>query len=215
MLILKGVSQGFQDGPTFRWLFENLTFEFQKLESVVLWGPSGSGKTTLLNLLAGLQRPLNGSIVFNQNSPFDITEANEKELLLYRRHRIGYIYQFFNLIPTLTVLENVELPLELTSQLNLLPFVRETLCEFGLENKLDSFPGTLSGGEQQRVAVARALAHQPDIVLADEPTGNLDQKNAEMVVESLFSKVQAIGATLVIASHNPMVKDRAHQVLNL
>lgn len=215
MLHLQNVSHGFQDGVNFRWLFEKLSFDFREGESVNLWGPSGSGKTTLLNILAGLQRPTQGRITFEMDPGLELATATETELLSYRRHRIGFIYQFFNLIPTLTVLENVELPLELTAQNSRRNAARELLAEFQLSNHLDAFPETLSGGEQQRVAVARALVHQPAIVLADEPTGNLDHENARIVVDYLFTISKQFGSTLVLASHDSMIRERADHVLTL
>lgn len=215
MLSLRNVSHGFQDGSNFRWLFENLSFEFRRGEAVNLWGPSGSGKTTLLNILAGLQRPTEGTVVCATEPQLDLTAASEQDLLRYRRHKIGFIYQFFNLIPTLTVLENVELPLELTAQNDRKTEAKELLKEFNLSGRLDAFPDTLSGGEQQRVAVVRALIHRPAVVLADEPTGNLDHENAQIVVDRLFTLSKQIGSTLVLASHDLMIRDQADHVLKL
>ena len=215
MLSLRNVSHGFQDGSNFRWLFENLSFEFQSGESVNLWGPSGSGKTTLLNILAGLQRPAEGTVICEAESSLDLAAASEQDLLRYRRHKIGFIYQFFNLIPTLTVLENVELPLELTAQNELKSEARRMLEDFNLGGRLDAFPETLSGGEQQRVAVVRALVHRPAVVLADEPTGNLDHENAQIVVDRLFTLSKHIGSTLVLASHDLKIREQADHVLTL
>ena len=215
MLKIDRVSHGFQDGSSFRWLFQDLSFDFHSSKSVVVWGPSGSGKTTLLNILAGLLRPSNGEVVLAREPPLHIHSASDKELLLYRRHQVGFIYQFFNLLPTLTVLENVELPLELTNQMDKKDAAREILCDLGLESRITAFPAKLSGGEQQRVAIARALIHRPSIVLADEPTGNLDQANSEKVVETLFAKTREIGAALIVASHNLLVKEKAQHQLSL
>ena len=215
MLSLRNVSHGFQDGSDFRWLFENLSFEFRSGESVNLWGPSGSGKTTLLNILAGLQRPTEGEVICEAESRLDLAAAREQDLLHFRRHKIGFIYQFFNLIPTLTVLENVELPLELTAQKDRRTEARKLLDDFDLSERLHAFPETLSGGEQQRVAVVRALIHRPAVVLADEPTGNLDHENAKIVVDRLFTLSKQIGSTLVLASHDLMIRERADHVLTL
>lgn len=183
-------------------------------EMVVLLGRSGSGKTTLLNLISGIDHPSSGQVVFNQTN---LTELSERKRTLFRRQHIGFVFQSFNLIPTLTVLENILLPLELNNELT--PSDRQhalhLLSEVNLENRASSFPDRLSGGEQQRVTIARALAHHPLLVLADEPTGNLDYETGQEVMTLMNRLVQKSGHTLLIATHDRDMLERADRVFEL
>lgn len=181
-------------------------------ETVALVGVSGSGKSTLLNLLGGIDRPSQGDILLNGRS---ITTMKEPELTLFRRDHIGFIYQLFNLIPTLTVAENTALPLELAS----MPLKQRKaqtehwLEKVGLQDRKHAFPDQLSGGEQQRVAIARALIHQPALVLADEPTGNLDASSGRNVLDLLMSLADENNQTLLIVTHSQVVARRTERTL--
>jgi putative ABC transport system ATP-binding protein len=187
--------------------------EFRRGEYVALFGRSGSGKTSLLNLLGGLDVPASGEIVIDGVT---LNRLDEHRRTMFRRRHIGFVYQFFNLLPTLTVAENILLPLEL----NAAPKAARRsalalLDEIGLGRRADSYPDRLSGGEQQRVALVRALAHDPSLVLADEPTGNLDDRTGEEVLDLLDRVVRARGKTLLMVTHSTDVARRADRVLHL
>jgi putative ABC transport system ATP-binding protein len=175
-------------------------------------GASGSGKSTLLGLLAGLDHPTAGSIVIDG---IDITTLDEDALARFRRERIGYVFQSFHLIPTLTALENVATPLEIAGASRTLSRARERLAEVGLEERAAHYPAQLSGGEQQRVAIARALALDPAIVLADEPTGNLDSQTGEQIVDLLLALNRERRSTLVLVTHDEALTRRADRVITL
>ncbi|MCL6519422.1 MAG: ABC transporter ATP-binding protein [Armatimonadetes bacterium] len=176
---------------------------------VVILGPSGSGKTTVLNLIGGIDRPTEGRVLFEGR---DLTEMTEDEITEYRRKCVGFVFQFFNLIPTLTARENVEFVAELVEN----PAdVMEVLSEVGLADRADHFPSELSGGEQQRVAIARALVKNPPLLLADEPTGNLDYETGKHIL-SLMRKInQSRGITVVIVTHNSAVAEIADRAVFL
>ena len=183
-------------------------------EFVVVVGRSGSGKSTLLNLIGGLEQPTDGTIKVSGNS---LTNLNEEELSKLRRQKLGFVFQFFNLIPTLTALENIRLPMAL-NRINKKETIERALSlleEFGLSGFDQLFPEDLSGGEQQRVAIARALAHKPDIILADEPTGNLDLDTANEVLELLNRTCRQRGTTLVMATHSKEVIGLADRVFSI
>ncbi|MCH2668535.1 MAG: ABC transporter ATP-binding protein [Gammaproteobacteria bacterium] len=183
-------------------------------EFVVVVGRSGSGKSTLLNLIGGLEQPTDGTIKVSGNS---LTNLNEEELSKLRRQKLGFIFQFFNLIPTLTALENIRLPMAL-NRINKKETIERALSlleEFGLSGFDQRFPEELSGGEQQRVAIARALAHKPDIILADEPTGNLDLDTANEVLELLNRTCRQRGTTLIMATHSKEVIGLADRVFSI
>lgn len=185
-------------------------------EWVSLLGPSGSGKSTLLNLISGIDLPDQGSIWINGVKVSDLTE---KERTLFRRKHIGFVFQFFNLLPTLTVAENLLLPLELAEGRGAAATGRQRvdalLERVGLADRADTFPDRLSGGERQRIAVARALVHDPALVLADEPTGNLDQKTGEHVIGLMEELVRERGTTLVVVTHSERLASRGDRVLEL
>jgi putative ABC transport system ATP-binding protein len=182
-------------------------------EAVAVLGRSGSGKSTLLNLVAGIDEPSAGEVVV---AGVPITRLSERERTLFRRGHIGFVYQFFNLIPTLTVLENVRLPLELVGREREGDRrAHELLSAVGLEDRAGSFPDRLSGGEQQRVAIARALAADPPLVLADEPTGNLDAETGARVLELLCRLTRDRGRSLVMATHSREVAEAADRVLRV
>ena len=217
LLRVEDLGKRYTDGDASRWVVRNVSFALLAGRTIALWGPSGAGKTTVLNILGGLTLPDAGRVVFDdgQDVPFAVSEASEKRRTRFRRREVGFVFQFFNLVPTLTVEENVLLPVEL----NRLPAHREQalarLDALGLAHCRHRFPATLSGGEQQRAAIARALAHQPRVLLADEPTGNLDAANAARVTELLWEQARAAGCALAVATHNEQVAARADEVLRL
>ncbi|MGI6344251.1 MAG: ABC transporter ATP-binding protein [Bacillota bacterium] len=188
------------------------SFRVYRGDFVVILGPSGSGKSTLLNLLGGLDKPTMGQIQLDDQAYGALSEAELTEL---RRQRLGFIFQYFNLLSSLTAVENVGLPL-LTAGLPL-PEVRqrslEMLEQVGLSHRAEHFAGQLSGGEQQRVAVARALVHRPDLVLGDEPTGNLDSKNGQMIKDLLRRLNQEMGQTFILVSHDATFRRLANRVI--
>ena len=207
---LTDAGKHFPDGDRERWAFRNLSAEVAPGQFVVVWGPSGSGKTTLLRLLAGLDSASEGQVLMGKGEQkIDLARLSERERLRLRRERIGFVYQFLNLLPNLTVSENVELPLVLSRRTRHRVTAFGLLSKLGLEDRLNSFPRELSGGEQQRVAIVRALAHQPDVVLADEPTGNLDASNTLAVADLLVDLCHGSNATLVVATHNQQLKEHA------
>lgn len=181
-------------------------------EVLVLLGPSGSGKSTLLNVLGGLDRASNGEALFHGRDKItrDLVQSSDAELTRYRRRSVGFIFQFFNLSPSLTARENVELITEIAEH----PMdAREALDRVGLSARMDHFPAELSGGEQQRVAVARAIAKRPEILFCDEPTGSLDSASGIKVLEAISQVSADVGATTMIVTHNAVVADMAHRVL--
>ena len=201
---LRGVSRSFIEGSVEHSVLSNVDAEFRAGEIVAIRGRSGSGKSTLLNLVSGIDTPDAGSVEVNGEN---LTGMSEKRRTLFRRENIGFVYQAFNLVPTLTVADNIRLVLEL----NDVPpaeadaAIDDLLTRVGLANRAGSYPDVLSGGEQQRVAIARALAHGPSIILADEPTGNLDDRTAATVLELLTSLVRARGSTMLMATHSESI----------
>ncbi len=183
-------------------------------EMVGIIGPSGSGKSTLLGIIGGLDSPTDGTIAIDG---VDITRMDEGQLTDIRNQKIGFVFQFFNLIPTLTALENVALPIEFAHERRHKPFERakQLLDQLGLGGRLHHRPNELSGGQQQRVAIARALANDPPILLADEPTGNLDSRSGETVLEALANIRAENGATVVLVTHDPSLAERMDRVLTL
>ncbi|WP_363325900.1 ABC transporter ATP-binding protein [Caldilinea sp.] len=215
---LEGLTKIYTEGEVRRTVLDELNREFYEGEFVCLLGKSGSGKSTLLNLISGIDAPTRGDVVvYTDARPVRLTALSEQERTLFRRRHIGIVFQFFNLIPTLTVLENVTLPLELNgwAQRQAQARARALLERVGLGDRLETFPDKLSGGEQQRVAIARALAHDPLLILADEPTGNLDEDTGETVLSLLLELTRDAGKTLFMATHAPEVARRADRVLHL
>ncbi len=211
---ISNLSRSFQEGDRTHIVLKNLSMNFVRGETVALRGRSGSGKSTLLNLISGIDAPDAGEVeVAGRN----ITAMSERDRTLFRREHIGFVYQAFNLVPTLTVADNIRLVLEL----NKVPAAESTeriaflLDAVELADRAESFPDVLSGGEQQRVAIARALSHNPSLLLADEPTGNLDDKTAEGVLLLLEQLVQQCGGTMIIATHSAAIAARCDRVLEL
>lgn len=185
-----------------------------KGEMVSIIGPSGSGKSTLLGIIGGLDTPTDGKVYIDG---VDISRMNEDKLTEIRNEKIGFIFQFFNLIPTLTALENVALPIQFARRTNFKPNRRakELLSMLGLGDRLGHRPNQLSGGQQQRVAIARALSNNPPLLLADEPTGNLDSESSEIVLSALDEIRDTTGTTIVIVTHDPTLAARADRTLTL
>jgi len=193
-------------------ILKGLTFEVPQKQMVAIVGPSGSGKSTLLGLMAGLDKPTSGSIHLNGH---EITGWSEYQLAHFRRQNIGYIFQSFHLIPTLTALENVALPLELSGDPSANARALELLEAVGLQDRHGHYPTQLSGGEQQRVAVARAFSCRPPILLADEPTGNLDSATGQMVIDLLLNLNRDQGSTLVLVTHDSTLAERTERIITL
>ena len=188
---------------------------FHKGEFICVLGKSGSGKSTLLNLISGIDVPTRGRIVINSNNQdISISDLTEKDRTLFRRRHIGIIFQFFNLIPTLNVLENVTLPLELNGNFSV-EVATSLMNRIGLGNRLETYPDKLSGGEQQRVAITRALVHNPSVILADEPTGNLDVETGNLVFAILLEFVRDFGQTLILVTHDHEMASHADRVLQM
>jgi putative ABC transport system ATP-binding protein len=209
---LHDVSKTYAEGEAVREVLSGARFSLHRGEFVVLLGRSGSGKSTLLNLISGIDLPTHGSVRVEGR---DLSRLTERERTLLRRERIGFVFQAFNLLPTLTVEENVRLPLELTGRTGAAADgrVRELLGQVGLGGRERSFPDRLSGGEQQRVAVARALAHAPPLLLADEPTGNLDEQTGRQVLDLLEGLIRRDNACALVVTHDPDLARRADRVL--
>jgi putative ABC transport system ATP-binding protein len=193
-------------------VLEDVSFEIEKGETFSIVGPSGSGKTTLLGLSAGLDHPDSGSIELCGHNLKDLNEDQRAQL---RNNEVGFIFQNFQLLPTLTALENVIVPLELQGIKNATKTGMELLDKVGLADRFHHYPSQLSGGEQQRVALARAFSNTPSILFADEPTGNLDQETGEKVIQLLFDLNKEAGTTLVIISHDLDLANRTQQILQL
>ena len=214
MLLLKQLSRAFHEGGRAHRVLDQAAARIESGEAVAVVGRSGSGKSTLLNVISGIDRADSGTVEFHGR---DVTALGEPARTLFRREHIGFVYQFFNLIPTLDVEENVRLPLELNGVRGAAARLRSTamLAEVGLGDRLHSAVDSLSGGEQQRVAIARALVHEPQLILADEPTGNLDEETAAQVLPVLVELTRARGATLLIVTHDSGLARSVDRVLEL
>tara|TARA_B100001113_G_C21000894_1_gene574864 strand:+ start:68 stop:733 length:666 start_codon:yes stop_codon:yes gene_type:complete len=189
----------YQNGQNFTDVIKGMSFKINQNERLAIVGKSGSGKTSLLMLMAGLEKPTSGSIKY-QNQ--ELTTHTEDQLTDFRKKNIGIVFQSFYLIPSYTALENVALSLEINFQKNALAQAEEILIDLGLKNRLHHFPSQLSGGEQQRVAIARAIINKPELILADEPTGNLDEENSKTIVDLLFSVSQKYQKSLCLVTHD-------------
>lgn len=193
-------------------ILDEINLHVPEKELLAIVGPSGSGKSTLLGLMAGLDRPSSGSIVFDGTSLSDLTED---ELAMLRRQKIGMVFQSFHLIPTMTAIENVQVPLELQGRQDASDEAKRLMTAVGLEARCGHYPVQLSGGEQQRVAVARAYAGSPALLLADEPTGNLDSKNGTLVIDLLLNLHRDLGNTFILVTHDMNLASRADRVITL
>ncbi|QSQ12653.1 ABC transporter ATP-binding protein [Myxococcus landrumensis] len=214
LVAIRDVTKSYAEGDTSREVLSGVTLELRRGEFVVLLGRSGSGKSTLLNLISGIDLPTRGEVLIDGKN---LGTMSERERTLLRRERVGFIFQAFNLLPTLTVEENVRLPVELNGRSGPEAGTRahELLERVGLASRAGSFPDRLSGGEQQRVAVARALAHAPPLLLADEPTGNLDEATGRRVLDLLEGLTRQGNACALVVTHEPGLMARADRVLEM
>ncbi len=213
-LQIENLKKGYEEGGKYHVVLHDFSVAFRRGEFVAVLGRSGSGKTTLLNLVSGIDRADGGEITLDGTR---LTGLDDQQRTLYRRQNIGFIFQFFNLIPTLTVWEYVTLPLELSGKFDAAGKQRalDLLAEVGLADRLNAFPDRISGGEQQRVSIARALVHDPHLVLADEPTGNLDEDTGRAVMDLLDRLTRRAGKTLILVTHSPEAAAYADRVFTL
>jgi len=211
---LSGVSKAYHRGNQLVPVLEDISFDIAAGEFLALMGPSGSGKSTLLNLIAGIDKPDSGTILVNG---VDITRLSESGLASWRSASVGFIFQFYNLIPVLTAAENVELPLLLTglSRRNRKEHIETVLSLVNLTDRMDHYPSELSGGQQQRVAIARAMIADPDILVADEPTGDLDRVSAGEILSLMERLVTDFGKTIIMVTHDPKSAEKAGRVVHL
>ena len=199
-------------GDTMVKALDNVSFSVEKGEFLAIIGPSGSGKSTLLHILGGVDVPTSGSVVINQT---DISNLDETALAIFRRRQIGLIYQFYNLIPILTVQENLTLPLLLDGRKPDKKQIDTLVKRLGLENRLDHLPNQLSGGQQQRVSIGRALVNNPALMLADEPTGNLDSENSKEIISLLRQFNKEFNQTAIIITHDEKIANSADRVITI
>ena len=214
MVDIAGLHKSYETGSEVTHVLTGLDLQTAEGEMVMIMGPSGSGKTTLLNLLGGIDRGQQGTI---RVAGEELTAMDKRALNEYRRHRVGFIFQFYNLLPTLTARENVELGLEMLIRdpKQLRDRAEKYLRLVGLDDKMDAFPQELSAGQQQRVAIARALAKEPALVLADEPTGNLDEERAGKIMTMMKRLQDELGMTFIIVSHNSFLREYMDRTLVL
>ena len=210
MIELENVNRFFSSANTIVEAVKNISFQVKPKEFISITGPSGSGKTTLLGLLAGLDRPDKGRILIDN---VDLGALNETQLSDLRREKIGFIFQNFELLPTMTALENVKIPAEIQGDTKLAQKAYSCLKAVHLDKRTQHYPNQLSGGEMQRVALARAIIHQPAIILADEPTGNLDEQNSNLVLKLLQRATKH--ASLILVTHNPHIAKLAQREIQL
>ena len=212
MNILKtsNLKKYYENGENLVKAIDNANIDIKEGEFVAIVGKSGSGKSTLLHMMGGLDNPTEGKVYINDK---DIFSLKEEELAIFRRRNIGFIFQNFNLIPSLNVWENITLPVGLDGKEINKPFVTDIINSLGLESKVDALPNTLSGGQQQRVAIARALVARPTIILADEPTGNLDSKTSDEVMSLLKTMIKKYNQTLVMITHDETIAQMADRVI--
>ncbi len=211
---IRNVFKSYRRGSQVVPVLQDITFDIPEGEFLALMGPSGSGKSTLLNLIAGIDKADSGAI---RVGGVDITTLSETELAAWRATSVGFIFQFYNLIPVLTAFENVELPLLLTglSRRQRREHVATALAAVSLSDRVDHYPSQLSGGQQQRVAIARAVVTDPTILVADEPTGDLDRRSAEEILELMERLVHEVGKTIIMVTHDPRAAGKAHIIKQL
>jgi len=212
ILNIKEVSKSYKSSGSSLTILDKISFSIQKGATVSITGPSGSGKTTLLGLCAGLDQASSGSVILNQVA---LDHLSEDERAGVRNRYVGFIFQNFQLLPTLTALENIMVPLELRGEKNIRPRAMELLDKVGLTSRADHYPVQLSGGEQQRISLARAFSNTPAILFADEPTGNLDGETSEKVIKLLFDLNREAGTTLVIVTHDLDLASRTDRIIRL
>ena len=208
----ENLSKTYGSGENVVRAIDDVNLKIEKGEFIAIVGPSGSGKSTLLHLLGGVDNPSSGKIFIDGN---DISKYTSKELALFRRRKVGLIYQFYNLIPNLTVRHNIELPLKLDKRKINQDEFSDIVNKLGIESKLDSFPSELSGGQQQRVAIARSLIYNPSIILADEPTGNLDRKNSKEIIEIFKYFNRTLKQTIILITHDEEIALQANRIITI
>ena len=208
----ENLSKTYGSGENVVRAIDDVNLKIEKGEFIAIVGPSGSGKSTLLHLLGGVDNPSSGKIFIDGN---DISKYTSKELALFRRRKVGLIYQFYNLIPNLTVRHNIELPLKLDKRKINQDEFSDIVKKLGIESKLDSFPSELSGGQQQRVAIARSLIYNPSIILADEPTGNLDRKNSKEIIEIFKYFNRTLKQTIILITHDEEIALQANRIITI
>ena len=212
ILKIENLSKVYGEGENKLEALKNINFSIKRGEFVAIVGASGSGKSTLLHLLGGLDRPSSGKIYVGEE---DIYKLNEEKLSIFRRRKIGFVFQFFNLIPVLNVEENISLPCLLDHEKIDQGYLDEVINLLGLEARRDHLPSELSGGQQQRVSIGRALINKPAIMLADEPTGNLDSKNSKEVIELLKISAKKYNQTLIIITHDLKIAEQADRIITI
>lgn len=214
IVVVRNLNKSYRRGGQIIPVLNDITFDIEEGEFLALMGPSGSGKSTLLNLVAGIDKPDSGII---RIGGIDISALSEEELAHWRATNVGFIFQFYNLIPVLTAFENVELPLLLTSlsRKKRREHVETALQIVNLTDRMDYYPGQLSGGQQQRVAIARAIVPDPAILVADEPTGDLDKISAREILELMERLVHELDKTIIMVTHDPRAAEKAHVVRQL
>ena len=212
ILQAKDLKKYYGKGETEVHALDGVNLEIEAGKFVAIIGTSGSGKSTLLNMLGGLDTPTSGTVTIGNT---ELSGLNEEQLTVFRRRRIGFIFQNYNLIPTLNVWENIVFPIAMDGQKPDKKFIHEVVQMLGLEQKIHSMPNNLSGGQQQRVAIARALASKPDIILADEPTGNLDSKTSDNVIALLHMTSQKFHQTIIMITHNPEIAQLTDQTIHI
>lgn len=191
---------------------KNATLSVNKGEFIAVVGPSGSGKSTLLHLIGGVDKPTSGKVFVDD---IDIYNLNEKQLAIFRRRKVGFVFQFYNLVPVLTAEENILLPILLDNKKPDKAYINELLDLLGLQDRKNHLPSELSGGQQQRVSIGRALAYKPSIILADEPTGNLDSKNSKEIIDLLKISVKRYNQTLMVITHDVDIASQADRVITI
>ena len=209
---VKDLSKIYIEGYTKVMALRGVNLSVNEKEFIAIVGPSGSGKSTLLNLIGGLDKPYEGRVIINNK---DIYKMSDEELTIFRRREIGYIFQFYNLIPSITVKDNIVLPLELDNREVDSKYLDEIVSFMNIKDMLNFYPSSLSGGQKQRVAIARALITKPSIILADEPTGNLDTKTAKDVINLMKLSVLKYHQTLIMITHDPTIAAHADRTINL
>ncbi len=212
ILQTRNLKKYYGKGETQVHALDGINLEIEVGKFVAIIGTSGSGKSTLLNMLGGLDTPTSGTVTIGNT---EVSELKEEQLTVFRRRRIGFIFQNYNLIPTLNVWENIIFPIAMDGQKPDKKFIEEIVGLLGLQKKIYSLPNNLSGGQQQRVAIARALASKPDIILADEPTGNLDSKTSDNVIHLLQMTSQKFQQTIIIITHNPEIAQLTDQTIRI
>lgn len=213
ILQLKEISKRFRTSSEKELtVLENITFNVEEGSGISIIGPSGSGKTTLLGICAGLDQPSSGSVIFNE---LELNKLDEDDRAYVRNQFVGFVFQNFQLLPTLTALENVKIPIELRSKGDAEYAAKELLDRVGLKDRLKHYPAQLSGGEQQRVAIARAFIGTPKVLFADEPTGNLDEDTAQGITDLLFEINREMGTTLIMVTHNTELASLTGRILKL